>query len=224
MLVAQADTFTQLTNVTQITGTPDTVVWSSIGTDDTPVVSGVTSATTIGGKTIGISFSDSGSGLVYVQGSSTTGWFGGGTTIGWTNQYLLGTDDTSPATPDRLTLTFSTPVSEFGALIEAWAYSQPFVASIVDINGSASSISVSSTSAPMFLGVDDTSGANITSLTFDVTGSGSDHDFALGPGTMVFGAGSPPPNGPSAPEPASLLLMGSGIAALLWKARKRFSA
>jgi len=232
--VAQAGTLNVTT--TPFTGN-DAAPWTGSGP-----LSSFTVVT--GGNVIGISFSNAGFGDGAIFDS------GGGGSYGWTigtvfpsGTLLLGTNNSASINPanvqiDTLTLTFVNPVSAVGAYIQDYDYSQPFTATVsTTSDGTYTSPAESSgvNGNPLFIGITDGSGTadiyNITFSTSQPTSGGTPDYFVIGAAQFNDGNGTiitppTPPNNPPAgtPEPASLMMVGGGIAGLAWKARKRVRA
>jgi hypothetical protein len=178
----------------------------------------VTSGNTV---TFTSGFSDGDSGQTWIDNGLSGGTsFNGGFTNG---EYLVSTtDNQAPSTPDTLTLTLTNAVSEFGLYVEEFDYQNNFTATISTDGGSVSYTSPTSTGDPVFVGLVSTS-ANITSITLSTGGPEAGY-FLIGEAYFQDGNGTqtPPNNPPSGtPEPASMMMVGGGIAALAWKARRR---
>jgi len=222
--VAQADTISQILTLGSLPAN-DNGAWNSIATYgcfSLSCVANGSSVTTPGGNTVTESFSLQ-PGAIFITGSpnwTQSGWPAG-------SNDLLGSHDTSQAF-DQLTLTFGTPVSSFGISAQDFAWTDPFTATMTvtcsAVCSGATSISVSATQSagvydPVFLGVSD-SGASISSVVITVTGT-DEYYFGVGPFALTNGPATPA--GP-VPEPASLVLMASGLGAFVWKARQRSRA
>lgn len=223
--VAQADSFSQIGS---LTGTITSANWSTVTTPSLSIITGSDSVTfannsttsTTGGNTIQISNSNGNNLIFYNQGSSWLGNFSPG-------ELLIATDN--PAGADTLTLSFTgTDISEFGVDIQDYGYSS--FEAFITVNGSAPSATFSEVSAAGnvgFLGVEGANGSDISSVTISIPSSGcspcgiSPNYFALGTAQIVQG---PLGGGGSTPEPASLMLVATGIGAIAWKLRKRARA
>ena len=201
-------------------GANDSTTWGQLGSDGTVIPNGAT-ATSTAGNTITITFGGLGggtSGLTSVQcpaapSCSWTGGFNAGNTLVWA---FDGTNGSGP-----LDLSFGNAVSGAGLALQSDAPGS-FTGTVqVQFTDSTFSIvySVASDLAgdPVFLGLVDTTGANITKVIFDVTNSVSDHDFASD--TLY----SVNPGGVT-PEPASFILFGTGLAGFAWKKLRRRTA
>jgi hypothetical protein len=129
-----------------------------------------------------------------------------------------------PGSGGPITITFSTPVSEFGLDIEDY-YQGPYVVDfqMVDVTGVTSELYMASGDDPLRLSFEGlTSTIPIKSVTFDDSKLGGSNDLLFGnimfaPDTSV-GSGAPP----SVPEPSTLPLFGLGFFAL-GAIRRRFS-
>jgi hypothetical protein len=112
-------------------------------------------------------------------------------------------------------------LSEFGVYVQDWATNTAFTATIAADGGSpcATCTFTSSNGNAIWVGIGDSTGPGITSVTIDVTDGGvDDHYFAIGP--VALQEGGTHTNDNPTPEPASILLMAGGVAALAWKARQ----
>ncbi|HEX3746583.1 MAG TPA: hypothetical protein VHW09_21750 [Bryobacteraceae bacterium] len=187
-----------------------------------------------GANTVTVSFSNPANPM---QGDGIVGVAGGSGAFGWTigaiftsGTSLLGTNNNTSSNPnnvvgDTMTLTFATPVSEFGTYIQNFDQTDPFTVTI-SANGSPVSPSESSgaNGNAFFIGVMDQSGtASINSITLTTTQSvtgGTPDYFVIGTSQFNNGNGTVT----STPEPASVLFMAGGVALIGWKARKRARA
>lgn len=223
--------------------------WGNVGTINTPVDDGTTLGT--GGNTVAISFnpgtgytapecSAQPCGLIFVEnpGGGPTGTWTGGAAPGYFNNgdSLLSTYDYESTTlnnvvTDSLTLTFTNPISEFVTQIQGFNTQAAWVASITvngpnnsnDAVGTVNSVNSGSNPAGVnYIGFSDT--ADIYSVTLDVTypansnNYGTDGFFAID--TAYFDDGVNQQGGQT-PEPMSLIMIGTGLAAIGWKWRKR---
>lgn len=153
------------------------------------------------------------------QDASWTGNFAAGMGLIYNGSYYgLGASD--------ILITFDAPVFGAGAWIQANSYGA-FAATITAygqdgtpllFSDSAGGTSDSGTSSALFIGLLDTD-AEIYQLLFSATGSGSkgaEPDFAIGTLKIASGGGGDP-----VPEPASLFLVGTGLACAAVAARRR---
>jgi hypothetical protein len=196
----------------------DSTTWGQLGGDGTVINNGAM-ATSTAGNTITITFGGT-SGLTAVQctaapSCSWTGGFNPGNTLIWAF------DNNANQGTGPLSLSFGNAVSGAGLALQSDApgsftgtvqvqFTNSTLSSVFSVNSDAGG-------DPVFLGLVDTTGANIKSITFDITNSGSDHDFAadtlysVNPGSVT-------------PEPASFILFGTGLAAFGWKKLRRRAA
>lgn len=205
-----ADTVTLITSPAALSPN-DSTNWAQLGPDKSIIPNGAT-ATSSGGNLVTLTFGGS-NGLVAVECPDTTcTWFGGftpGETLVWAND---GKPEGSASGP--LTLTFQNAVTGAGLDLQAARTDQMFTGNVQALftDGTMSSVFTVDSDAdadPVYLGLLDQNGAGIKAITFDVTNSLSDHDFAAG--TLDIA-------GPTttAPEPSSFLLLGSGLVGLAW--------
>lgn len=201
-----------LVGVTTRTGN-DSADWSQLGSPETPVPNPF-NAMTAGGIAITGSFAGGGNGQVMQEGNDWGGNFA-------LNDYLLWTN--SPG-QGPLTLSFSKGVSQVGAQIQADFYGS-FTAEIAAYNGNtllgtfseAGNSTGDEDNSAIYLGIKDLDGANITSIVISLTDCAQDcADFAINQLSLTTGGGG------NVPEPASLLLLGSGLLSLGGIARRRF--
>ena len=201
-------------------GSNDSTNWAQLGADGSSIANGAT-ATSAAGNTVTIEFDGFGggtSGLTSVQcpanpSCSWTGGFNPGDTLLWTN-------DGSGNGSGALLAYFGAAVSGAGLALQSDAPGA-FTAEVQVLltNGNVSSLVTLNSDAngdPLFLGLVDTTGANIAAIGFDIVNSGSDHDFAadtlysVNPTTAT-------------PEPASLFLFGSALLGMGLKLRQRLA-
>ena len=193
----------------------DSTIWGQLGPDAAVIPNGA-AATSVAGNTITIAFGGLGtSGLTSVQcpAAPSCSWFGGfaaGDTLIWA---FDGTNGSGP-----LTTSFLNAVSGAGLALQSDAPGA-FVGTVqVQFTDSTLSplfaVPSDVSGDPVFLGLVDTTGANIKSISFDVVSSGSDHDFAADTLYSVNPAGV-------TPEPASFILFATGLAGFGWKKLRR---
>jgi hypothetical protein len=230
--VAQADT---ITAISSLVGN-DSGSWSNLlpapsalfPAPGSAVPNGSTAASAADIVTVSFAQGATYPGAVYLAGTSWNGppnGFPAGTVV-------LGSHFNGNILPgsDALTLTFTTPVSAFGLYVQDVAYDVTYTATIsATFTGGCTGTCTFSNSVPSdgtgdaeFIGLSDATGFNISSVTIDVptTGAfGAPQYFGVGPFTLTDPLGPGPRNG--VPEPASLMLMASGLAAVAWKLRRR---
>jgi hypothetical protein len=193
------------------TGSNDTTSWAGLGGDGT-VIPSPFSATSAAGNPVTGSFAG-GTGLVAVQcpaspSCSWTGGFPAGDTLVWAF------DAANAVGTGPVTLALGNPVLAGGVELQSDSVVQ-FTAQVEAFAGATPLGSASITSDPagdpVFIGIQDTV-AEITSLVFSMTSCGGDDcaDFAMD-SLITKNAVTPPP---PTPEPASLFLLGSALAAM----------
>ncbi|HJS98145.1 MAG TPA: PEP-CTERM sorting domain-containing protein [Terriglobales bacterium] len=208
--VALADS---LVGVTTRTGN-DTAVWSQLGAPGDPISNPFT-ATSNGGVGITGSFDGGGNGQVMQEGNNWFGNFAVNDFLVWTNSPGQG----------PLTLSLSQGVSQIGAQIQADFFGS-FTAMIqaFDSNGNllgsfseAGNSTGDEDNSAIYIGIQDLTGANIAKVTFSLTDCAQDcNDFAINQLSLTTGGG-----GGGVPEPASLMLLGSGLVGIANLARRR---
>jgi hypothetical protein len=223
---ANADTIVGSTSRATFAGN-DSVDWSQLGASLTPIPNPFT-ATSTGGVGVTGAFAGSGDGQVRVQGTSQFADFAAG-------DFLVaafcagGTCPSQSGGQGPLTLTFNTPVTGAGAQIEN-DFRGAFSAEIQAYNGSTLLGSFTETgtvvgcltngcgdNTAMFLGIEDLSGANITSVVFSNPTCNPIGDCAAFEiNTLALQTTS----SSTVPEPTTLVLAACGLGALL--TRKRF--
>ena len=202
--VANADTIVQTSSLAALNPN-DSVNWSSLGPQFTSETNPFT-VTSPGG--IGMSIGNPGGAFeTYVEGSGWNGVFN-------TGDYLL----FSPGVP--MAINFATPVSGVGAYIQsnnfgnytgsldATAYS-PSGADLGTYVVSGDNTGGNTGTAP-FLGIQDLSGVNISSIVFSTTNSGA--GFAIDSLELSTS---------SVPEPGSLALLAVAGVGLISRRRRR---
>lgn len=171
-----------------------------------------TAANTSGtANSIGIVFTgDNLPGIYAVAGSN---WANGSSNLAGSILWTHGNSGT-----DTLTLTFATPISSFGANVQAYFLgSEPSAAFTITAqpNIAVGPVSVTSNDGSQrFLGF------NSDTLFNSVTISGL--NFGVSQAYFFTGQGTQPSG--NAPEPGTLLLMGGGLLAIGFKLRNRFRA
>jgi hypothetical protein len=179
----------------------DSLTWSKLGGDATLLLStfGVTSAggLAVGGALIGPS---SLTAVVCPPASGSCSWTGGFTA----GDELLWTADAYNSGNGPLTLTFGQGITGAGALVQSDTPGQ-FTVQIQAFNGSAavgSFAEISDTAGdPVYIGVNDSFGANITSVTFslDAPCPGACADFAIDTVYINSIAATPTPTATATP-------------------------
>ncbi len=170
-------------------GANDSVMWSQLGVDQTVLPSSL-SATSVGSKTVSVTLTASNSIVSVDCAASPCSWGGFGFTPG---QSLLWTSDAGNGGNGPVTLAFNDSVAGAGALIQADEPGQ-FTAKLEAFNGATSlgfiTVPSDSEGDAVYIGLQDQTGASITSVTFSLTSCGSGDpncnltDFALG--TVYF--------------------------------------
>jgi hypothetical protein len=157
----------------------DSVDWSQLGADATNLAASF-GATSANGNGITATLAGPNSLTAVVCPATPCSWVPGFTT----GDTLIWTSDAANGGNGPITLAFSKAIVGAGALIKADGPGQ-FTAQIQAFNngtllGTFSQVS-NSTGDPVYLGVNDISGANVTSVVFSLTAcaQGSCNDFAL---------------------------------------------
>jgi len=215
---ARADTINLVTSQAALAPN-DSTNWAQLGADGTVVSNGAV-ATSAAGNSVTVFFDGFGggtNGLTSVEcpanpSCSWTGGFNPGDTLLWASDGTNGSG--------ALLAYFGAAVSGAGLALQSDAPGA-FTAEVQVLltNGNVSSLVTLNSDAngdPLFLGLVDTTGANIAAIGFDIVNSGSDHDFAadtlysVNPTTAT-------------PEPASLFLFGSALLGMGLKLRQRLA-
>jgi len=206
----------------------DTLHWGVLGNNNFNVTNG-TVATSNGGLDATINFALGGPGSTLVQCPSSGCTWSGNFSPG---QTLLTTYNASTGKGEGyLDLSFSEGIAGVGFQIEPNTYGK-FQAEILAYDGSTllgtwfttGSATGNENNSADFLGLADLTGTDITSIkiqTFNCDGGqlpSCNYGFAIN--SLKLWEGSPYPGGTSTPEPASLMLLGSGLGALGFLRRK----
>ena len=180
---AQADSMANITSQAG-QGANDNVSWSQLGADQTLLAASF-AATSTGGLGITVSLAGPNS-IVSVDCVATPcSWEGGAALTA--GDSLIWTSDNGNSGNGPVTFTFASSVSGAGAFVQANAPGQ-FTVQIQAFNGTTLLGTFSETSDAsgdaMYIGMQDVSGANITSVTFSLTACGPQDssgctDFAI---------------------------------------------
>ncbi len=180
--LARADTVVGVTSLGGLSAN-DTIVWSQLGADATDLTA-TPSFTSTHGLTGSVTLAGPHSLVAVVCPETLCSWNLGGLTGFAAGDSLIWTADTGNSGNGPLTLNFTSKnVSGAGALIQSDGPAQ-FTASIQAFNGGASLGTFPVTSDingdATFIGVLDTTAANITKVTFSLTSCAGDcSDFAI---------------------------------------------
>ncbi|HUI40988.1 MAG TPA: PEP-CTERM sorting domain-containing protein [Terriglobia bacterium] len=207
-------------------GYDDFQPWNALGVNNFNVTNGST-ATSAGGlvtTTIDFGLGGPGSTLLECPGSSCT-WNGN---FSPQSSLLASFNENTLKGEGAITLDFSQGVSGVGFQIQGNYYGT-FDAEIEAFNGANplgtfyafdGNSNGNNDNSAIFLGLQDLSGANITSiqvLAYDCSGNGGGDCNGFAINRLLFETSSP-----TTPEPASLLLLGSGLGAVGFLRRKLF--
>jgi len=190
---------------TRPTGT-DTLDWGQLGPSFTNVPAPFTVSSS--GGVVGQGTLTGGNGQAREQGNGWAGNFSSGDDLLWTQGF------------GPLSLDFGTGLSLVGAQIQADFFGA-FTAKLCDNLGDCYTESGSSNSngndSAIYIGLNDSTGANITSITFSVPSCAQKcGDFAINELSLVTGDPTTP-----APEPNSLFLLGTGLVVAIGVLRRR---
>jgi hypothetical protein len=211
---AQADTLTQLSSASSLSGGDVAVLFPQVG--GTNEASGY--QTSGGGNTL--TFTQSGMFRVLVQGGGVSGtsWFldyPNGTKVLYTGNFFSN-QGTGP-----MTIVFSTPVVEFGFLFQNNNATGPASSTntfavfdgaslLATLNGST--VSTDGSGNVLLFDAARVAGGVITKIVVN-GGNSNDQDFSIGPLSIA-----------SVPEPGSLVLFGSGLLTLAVVLRRKLVA
>ncbi len=205
--VARADSVGVVTSLGGL-GATDTIVWSQLGVDATtlPATPSFTSTHGLNGS---VTLAGPNSLVAVVCPETLCSWNVAGTTGFATGDSLIWTADTGNSGNGPLTVNFtSTSVAGAGALIQADGPAQ-FTANIQAFNGATSLGTFPVTSDvsgdATFIGVLDSTGANISKVTFSITScTGDCSDFAIDTVSLKVSSGpTPTPTATIAPTPTA---------------------
>lgn len=183
------------------TGT-DSVDWSQLGVSYATISNPFSFTTTDGVSGTG-TYASGGNGFVLIQGTSWSGNFAAGDFLNYNSG------------DGAVTLNFSSGFTQIGAQIMENYYGA-FTAQICDVNGCFTEDGVSNGAAndsAIYIGVD--SSSPIDWATFSITSGTNPNDFAISGVTLDASPAA-------APEPESLVLVGTGLCGALGIARRRF--
>ena len=187
--VGWSDTLVQVTSQAG-QGSNDSIVWSQLGADQTVLATSFT-VNTANGALVRVALAGPSSIVSVVCGTVAADSKKSPSTTGGTCSWTGGTGGSSPFTGgDTLLwaansanggngpviLTFGTAISGGGALIQA-NVPGTFTAQITAFNGSTNlgsfTVNSDSTGDPVYIGLKDSTGANVTSLQFSLTACGA---------------------------------------------------
>lgn len=211
------------------TGSNDSTSWAGLGANGATISSPFAAISTGGNAITGTLASGAGQVAVACP-ASPCGWTGGfaaGDSLVWA------LDNTTDLGSGPLTLSFGSAVLAGGLSLQADAPGT-FTAQVEAFDGASllgtESITSDTNGDPVFIGAQDTTTADITSLTFALTGCTGTCDlndfavdtlYSINPGTTPPPPPPPPPP-PTVPEPASILLFAGALTALgVLKLRRR---